>query len=91
MKVICTDTAHYVSDGGIAVTRGSIYHVVETIKDPPPFSLVATRQFMQPAKGIWYRLLEVHGEHYSGRFLELPDDALLTEETIEETLLHNQN
>jgi hypothetical protein len=46
---------------------------------------------MQPAKGIWYKLLEVSGEHYSGRFLELPDDDLLTEETIEETILHNQN
>jgi hypothetical protein len=43
------------------------------------------------ADGTWYSFLELEGCHHGIRFLEIPDDDMLSETKLEETILHNQN
>lgn len=90
MRVICIENSVWYDGphkGEPCAHKGSIYHVTGTMEGSE-----MRARFGHPfADGTWYSFLEIEGCHHGIRFLEIPDDDMLSETKLEETILHNQN
>ena len=69
MKVICIESAHLREDDSVqTAVKGSVYTVVNAIKDPRPIVRV-NGEYKEFAKGYWYQFAETGSLwHHESRF-----------------------
>lgn len=69
MKVICIESAHLREDDSVqTAVKGSVYTVVNAIKDPRPI-VRANGEYKEFAQGFWYQFAETGSLwHHESRF-----------------------
>lgn len=87
MRVICIEDSLWQDGpqiGEISTYKGSIYHVTGSIEGE---KLRQMAPHVKYTSGTWYSFLEVPGIHHSVRYLEIPDEEKILQQS--EKLINN--